>query len=107
MLTTCKACGNKIAPNALMCPQCGAPPENALPVRTVRTSRTTYVLLGAILGFCGLPGIHNLYAGYTGRGLTQLLGTIFTCWILWIFMFIWTIIEICTETRDGHGYTMS
>ena len=103
----CHKCGTPITSVPPRCSQCGMVPLYAQPVRTARTSRTAYVLLGALLGLCGLPGIHNLYAGYTGRGLTQLLVSVLTCGLLWIPMYIWTIIEICTETMDGHGYTMT
>ena len=65
-------------------------------------SRITYVILGFLLG--GL-GIHNFYAGYTGRGLAQLLIMLFTCWLIVpIFMiWLWVIIELVMVTEDGNG----
>lgn len=61
--------------------------------------RVAYVLLAVLLGF----GIHNFYAGYTNRGLIQLLVSILTCGIGWIFMWIWGIVEACTVTQDANG----
>jgi len=66
-------------------------------------SRVAYVLLAVLLG-CG---IHNFYAGYTGRAVIQLLiallGGIFTCGISWIVTWIWAVIEACTVTHDAQG----
>jgi TM2 domain-containing membrane protein YozV len=61
--------------------------------------RVAYVLLAVLLGI----GIHNFYAGYTTRGLIQLLVSILSCGILWFFMWIWAIIEACTVTQDANG----
>lgn len=63
--------------------------------------RVAYVLLAVLLG-CG---IHNLYAGYTTKGIIQLLVSILSCGILWLFMWIWAIIEACTVTKDANGVT--
>lgn len=57
-------------------------------------SRVTYVILGLLLG--GL-GIHNFYAGYTGRGILQLI----FCWTF-IPAFI-ALIEVLTVKKDGRG----
>jgi TM2 domain-containing membrane protein YozV len=61
--------------------------------------RVAYVLLAVLIGF----GIHNFYAGYTNRALIQLLVSILTCGIGWIFMWIWGIVEACTVTQDANG----
>lgn len=61
--------------------------------------RVTYVLLAVLLGI----GVHNFYAGYKTRGLIQLLVSILSCGILWIFMWIWAIIEACTVMQDANG----
>ena len=68
--------------------------------------RTGYILLGVLLGIIGFPGVHNLYAGHVGRWLTQLLVSVLTSWILWIPMYNWTIVEVCTETVDSEGRLM-
>jgi TM2 domain-containing membrane protein YozV len=73
---------------------------------TSQKSRTTYVLLGIFLG--GL-GIHNFYAGYTGKAITQLL--IFTL-LFWtaiapLVICIWVIVEIFTIKFDSSGAEMS
>ena len=68
-------------------------------------SRLSYVLLGF---FLGMFGIHNFYAGYTGRALTQLLLNIFLCWtvVVPLAICIWIIVEICTVTTDAQGFKL-
>lgn len=69
-------------------------------------SRVSYILLGLFLG--GL-GIHNFYAGYTGRGIAQLLLSLFLFWtvVVPIAVCIWVIIEVCTIDTDASGVRMS
>lgn len=67
-------------------------------------SRTTYIVLGIFLG--GL-GIHNFYAGYTGRAVGQLCLTVLTLGILSIVSWIWAIIEICIVEKDSTGQRFS
>lgn len=64
-----------------------------------RKDRTAYVLLAVFLGI----GIHNFYAGNTGRGLLQLLLVLCTCGILWLPVWIWCIIEAIVVREDGRG----
>lgn len=68
-------------------------------------SRGTYIILGF---FLGCFGVHNFYAGYSGRGITQLLITIFLGW-LGIGFFItgvWAFIEIIVVNKDAQGLRM-
>lgn len=66
--------------------------------------RLAYILLGI---FLGTLGIHNFFAGYTGKGIAQLLITLLSCGVLSIVVFIWNIIEICTVTSDSKGVPFS
>jgi len=102
----CQECGNEISEKATICMKCGVPtnahnqPDN--PYKT----RWVFILLGFFLG--GL-GIHNFYAGYTGKGITQLMITLFLSWWLIIPIFIigiWVLIEICTVDKDANGNIM-
>ncbi|MCX6919024.1 MAG: GYF domain-containing protein [Verrucomicrobia bacterium] len=61
--------------------------------------RVAYILLAVLLGF----GVHNFFAGYTNRGLIQLLVSILTCGLGWFPMWIWGIVEACTVTKDANG----
>ena len=73
------------------------------PAWQVSKSRTAYVLLGLFLGYLG---IHNFYAGYTGKGVAQLLLCLFSPVLFFIpllVLFVWTLIEICTVTQDAQG----
>ncbi len=99
----CKGCGNEIADAAAICVKCGVPTGvAAIPGTGSTRSRIAYILLGLFLG--GL-GVHNFYAGYSGKGIAQLLITLLTGWlILPLFAVgLWVIIEICTVTKDAEG----
>lgn len=70
-------------------------------------SRVTFVLLGL---FLGCLGIHNFYAGYSGKGVAQLLITIFLGWVFGLGIFItgiWALIEIIAVNTDAQGVRMS
>lgn len=69
-------------------------------------SRVSFILLGLFLG--GL-GIHNFYAGYSGKGIAQLLLNLFLFWtiIVPIGVGIWVLIEVITIDHDANGYRMT
>ncbi len=85
--TQCDDCGGAVSKRAAVCPHCGAPVGDSgfdVPDRHVSRSRRrgregsdksriAYVLLGLFLGNLG---IHNFYAGYTNKGIIQLLLTL-------------------------------
>ena len=82
-----------------------AQPAYAAPVYgSTHKSRTSYIVLGVFLG--GL-GIHNFYAGYTGRAVGQLCLTVLTLGALGIVSWIWAIIEICIVEKDSTGLRFS
>lgn len=109
----CVQCGNQNADAAAFCGRCGAPTGAAtlsggpapMPVQqqgVYPKSRVAYILLGLFLGYLG---IHNFYAGYAGRGIAQLLISLFIGWLIvpLVAVFIWIIVEICTVTTDAQG----
>ena len=63
-------------------------------------SRTTYIVLGI---FLGALGIHNFYAGFTGRAVGQLCLSVLTLGYLGIVSWIWAIIEVCVVDKDSAG----
>ncbi len=63
-------------------------------------SRTTFIVLGALLGAFGA---HNFYAGYTKKAIWQLAITIFTLGFASPMSWIWAIIDICTVNQDKRG----
>ena len=92
------------APNP---PQPAAPaayPYAAPVYASTHKSRTSYIVLGI---FLGALGIHNFYAGYTGRAVGQLCLTVLTLGYLGIVSWIWAIIEICTVEKDSTGVRFS
>jgi TM2 domain-containing membrane protein YozV len=72
--------------------------------RRSHRSRSTYIVLGIFLGFLG---IHNFYAGYSGRGVGQLCLTVLTIGYLGVISWIWAIIEICIVETDSAGLDFS
>lgn len=104
----CKECGEKISDNAAICMKCGVatgitvPDANPTVMEISRKNRTTYVVLAL---FLGCFGVHNFYAGYTGKGIAQLLITLLIGWLLvpLLAIAVWVIIEMCSVTADAKG----
>ena len=69
-------------------------------------SRFVYILLAIFLGCFGL---HNFYANYKKRGITQLLLTVFLGWTGFILgiLAVWIFIEIIITNKDGNGKPFS
>jgi TM2 domain-containing membrane protein YozV len=88
------------APNQLPAAYAYAGPVYA----SAHKSRTSYIVLGIFLGSLG---VHNFYAGYTGRAVGQLCLTVLTLGYLGIVSWIWAIIEICTVEKDSTGLRFS
>ncbi len=65
-------------------------------------NRLAYILLAIFLGGFG---VHNFYAGYTGKAVAQLLIMLCLGWLVVpaIAVFIWIIVDICTVTQDAQG----
>lgn len=96
----CKNCGNEVGENAAVCVKCGVAVDGGPGAAGPAKSRTTYILLGL---FLGVFGVHNFYAGYTGRAIAQLLMTLLSLFLLSPIVAIWIIVEICTVTEDRQG----
>ena len=62
--------------------------------------RTTFILLGALLGAFGA---HNFYAGYRRKAGLQLALTVLTLGFGSPMSWIWAIIDICTVSKDNWG----
>lgn len=111
-LVFCRQCGNQVLATAAICMKCGSPIGNFLSdsgngnSSSSKKSRTAYVLLGLFLGFFG---IHNFYAGYSGRGIAQLLICICTGWMVFplVILFVWTLMEVISITQDANGNRFS
>ena len=78
------------------------------------TQLQAYILLGILPGIAGVFGIHNLVAGYTTKGVVQLVCGIVFIWsgaclagplgcFPWLALMIWTIIEVCQVRVDAQG----
>lgn len=86
-------------------------------------SRVAYILLGILLPLCpGIAGINNLVVGRTGPGMAQLILSVIALFFnvigavvgvtvciglpIYFGVLIWSIIEACTNERDGQGRLM-
>ncbi len=85
----------------------------AAPYGAVHKSRSTYIVLGI---FLGALGIHNFYAGYTGKAVGQLclsvlmlgmLSIVSWAWVLLIVSWVWAIVEICIVDKDSTGLSFN
>ena len=133
-LINCPDCGKQVSSEAPACPSCGRPLAAARPageasfggagagsggtgatgpgspaqpvfVRTAK-SRGTFIVLGIFLGGFG---VHNFYAGYTGKGAAQLIITLALGWLIIGFLItgIWALVEVCTVKVDAKGYPLT
>ena len=63
-------------------------------------NRTTFILLGGLLGAFGA---HNFYAGYSKKGGIQLAITLLTLGFGSPMSWMWAVIDICTINSDSRG----
>jgi TM2 domain-containing membrane protein YozV len=63
-------------------------------------NRTTFIILGALLGALGA---HNFYAGYHKKGGIQLAITLLTLGFGSPMSWMWAVIDICTINCDSRG----
>jgi hypothetical protein len=70
------------------------------PVVPQHKSRTTFILLGALLGAFGA---HSFYAGYRKKGAIQLAITVLTMGFAGPMTWVWAVIDICTINQDHLG----
>ena len=62
--------------------------------------RTSFIILGALLGAFGA---HNFYAGYYKKAGIQLAITLLTLGLGSPMSWMWAVIDICTIDRDSRG----
>jgi hypothetical protein len=70
------------------------------PVIQEPKNRTTFILLGALLGAFGA---HNFFAGYHKKGAIQLAITVLTLGFGSPMSWMWAVIDICTVNSDSRG----
>ena len=69
-------------------------------------SRVLFIILALFLGWFG---VHNFFAGYIGRAITQALITIFLGWLVFplVVISIWNIGECFLVNSDANGIPFS
>jgi TM2 domain-containing membrane protein YozV len=72
----------------------------AFDTRVSTRNRTTFLLLGVLLGAFGA---HSFYAGSTKKGFLQLAITLLTFGFAGLMVWIWAVIDICTISTDNDG----
>jgi hypothetical protein len=77
-----------------------AMPVSTEPYPPEPKSRTTYIVLGALLGALGA---HSFYAGYYKKGGIQLAITLLTLGFGSPMSWMWAVIDICTINHDSLG----
>lgn len=113
----CRYCAQPHGGSESYCPKCGRWTSvggasafvgglaQFAPAVAAPKQRVLYVLLALFTGFFG---VHNYYAGYTGRATAQLLITVFTGWLLipLAVVGLWNVVEIIAVERDASGGLM-
>ncbi|HEX7287123.1 MAG TPA: NINE protein [Candidatus Angelobacter sp.] len=63
-------------------------------------NRTTFIVLGVLLG---MLGAHNFYAGYKNKALAQLCISALTLGFASPMSWVWAVIDVCTVDADSGG----
>lgn len=92
-------------------------PAGGVQIVQARCTRTTYILVALLPGIlAGIFGIHNLIAGYSGRGIVQLaLSACFwltfwwTCLTFLIYpaLLVWVVVECIQVKVDANKVPMT
>jgi TM2 domain-containing membrane protein YozV len=104
----CQYCGVQVLPEAVVCVKCGCALQT--PRATSGKSRIAY---GLFYMFLWPLGVHEFYAGKSGKGLLWLFGSIlslfvvFPIFILSIWAFIASIIWLTKSDEDFDKYVNS
>lgn len=118
----CNTCGVEVHPLAEICPKCGvrlAKPARRDQADVSPKSRLTATLLCSLLWFLAIFGVHRLYLGKIGTGVTMLILGILgwlTWWfyglgiLFWAIGGIWQIVDfvliLSGSMKDGDGKTV-
>ena len=98
----CQKCGTEVQNGTAICTACGAAvtadQNGGIPAEEISTKNfTTYALLGFFLGNLG---VHDFYAGYSGRAIANIIGNVLISPFL---VQVSTGIELITNKKDGKG----
>ena len=102
--TSCGYCNQENPMKSSPVIESSQPPGRTLIV-TKQKSRTTYIILGILVGWLGL---HNIYAKRNNVGAVQLAFFLMFFWTLVVFvgLMIWSVIEVFRVKVDGNGVPM-
>ena len=83
-------------------------PQSAPPVLSPFDDRKSKLAAGLLGIFLGGIGVHRFYLGYTTIGVVQIIVTLLTCGVGWIWGFIEGILIVAgtTITTDAQGRSL-
>jgi hypothetical protein len=91
---------NTVVPSIFGGFETSRPPREVAPAPSLPKSRTTFILLGALLGAFGA---HSFYSGDKKKGWMQLAITGLTLGFAGPMVWVWAVIDICTINQDRQG----
>lgn len=109
MAKFCTNCGAPMEDGQNACTSCGnvvgtATANQSTTQRTAAPGAKSKLAAGLLGIFLGAYGVHSFYLGYTGKGVAQILVTIFTCGIGSLWGFIEGILILCGSINtDANG----
>jgi TM2 domain-containing membrane protein YozV len=91
----CPNCGQAVTQGAVVCLKCGASLQGGIPVGAISggDGQKSKLVAGLLAIFLGTLGIHNFYLGYTKKGIIQLLVSLVSCGFLSLAIWVWAIVE--------------
>lgn len=98
----CGICGKEYSENEDVCRKCGC----VLGKSSIGKGKERFVFIILALIFGG-AGFHNFYAGYYGRGFTQLILTVASFGSLLPVTAIWSLLEVFIVKSDASGTLMN
>ncbi len=107
----CSNCGAELKERADVCLKCGKlVRKSSINLQTdIPEGRKSKIVAALLAFFLGVFGVHNFYLGYTGKGIAQLIITVFGVLLIIgpLVSYVWAIIElVCILTgsiKDSEG----
>lgn len=114
----CSICGEAVNENAVVCLKCGSGLNTQ--GNDGQKSEKTKIVAGLLAIFLGHLGIHWFYLGFKNKGVTNILISVASAFLLWFFglgllgfFALWiyniiTAVQIFTgKQNDAEGHTLS
>lgn len=113
----CSSCGSAVNTGVSFCQQCGAPSNYrdqvcskcGVKLATSKNLSAKSRIVAGVLGiFLGGFGVHRFYLGYSGIGIIQIIVTILSCGIGYLWGFIEGILILTGNiNKDAMGVDLA